>query len=260
MGADWWDKMFKDHGYNASPVWNMFGSRFANMSPPATSRSVTSRCWISSSTVTMFLAILWAFGLRAFALALVVLGVGYPWAYYWTGGAFARVAWLWDAVLGVCFLKRRWYFLGGAAVMGAALDRAFPSVIFVGVGIAMVIQFVKHLRGAVSRRPPRAKVRASSRAACTLDGRPRRGRRPVRRRAPERGDERRHEELVGVLGQLTEAPQNALTNHMGLPTLWTYHPAHVARKSKNDKMEDPFQGWKDKRQDLLHQNARRCGG
>jgi hypothetical protein len=257
MGADWWDKMFKDHGYNASPVWNMFGARFSNMSPASDEQIRNIAMLDLFFYVSMFLAILWAFGLRAFALALVVLGVGYPWAYYWTGGAFARVAWLWDAVLGVCFLKKRWYFLGGAALMGAALDRAFPSMLFVGVGIAMVIQFVKHLRGRGETDPV-----------------------PVDEGARFLGVRRAHWMVaLGAVAALAIAvPMSAatsggmkswsefwdnsqkhrktpLTNHMGLPTLWTYHPAHVARKSKNDKMEDPFQGWKDKRQDLLRERA-----
>lgn len=257
MGADWWDKMFKDHGYNASPVWNMFGSRFSNMSPASDEQIRNIAMLDLFFYVSMFVAILWAFGLRAFALALVVLGVGYPWAYYWTGGAFARVAWLWDAVLGVCFLKRRWYFLGGAAVMGAALDRAFPSVLFFGVGIAMVLQFIKHLRGRGETDPPPAgegprflgvrrahwMVALGAVAALSI---------AVPMSAATSGGMKSWSEFWDNSQKHRKTP---LTNHMGLPTLWTYHPAHVARKSKNDKMEDPFQGWKDKRQDLLRERA-----
>jgi hypothetical protein len=252
MGADWWDKMFKDHGYNASPVWNMFGSRFANMSPASDQQIMYIAMLDLFFYSTMFLAILWAFGLRACALALVILGVGYPWAYYWTGGAFARVAWLWDAVLGVSFLKKRWYFLGGVGVMGAALDRAFPSVFFVGIAIAGTIQAVQWLRG--GRKPvPGAGPLGISRAHWTVAlGAVAALAVAVPLSAHQSGGMKSWSEFWDNSQKHRKTP---LTNHMGLPTLWTYHPAHVARKSKNDKMEDPFQGWKDKRQDLLHQRT-----
>ena len=248
MGADWWDKMFKDHGYNASPVWNMFGSAFANMSPASDRQIMYIAMLDLFFYVSMFVAILWAFGLRACALALVVLGVGYPWAYYWTGGAFARVAWLWDAVLGVCFLKKRWYFLGGVAVMGAALDRAFPSVLFFGVGIAMVIEFIAWLRGDRTPSPSKGPLGVSKANWTVTIGAVAALALAVPLSAQQSGGLKSWSEFWDNSQKHRKTP---LTNHMGLPTLWTYHPAHVARVSKNDKTEDPFQGWKDKRQEIL---------
>jgi len=46
-----------------------------------------------------------------------------------------------------------------------------------------------------------------------------------------------------------------LTNHMGLPTLVSYSPFHVARKMKNDRVEDPFGDWKKMRREILSERA-----
>ena len=40
MGKDWWEKMFKDHGFNATPVWTLLGHHLTNtgwaeIPPPA---------------------------------------------------------------------------------------------------------------------------------------------------------------------------------------------------------------------------------
>ena len=259
MGADWWDKMFKDHGYNASPVWNLFGSRFANMEPASDSQIRDIALLDAFFYVSMFLAILWAFGLRACALALVVLGIGYPWAYYWTGGAFARVAWLWDAVLGVCFLKRRWYFLGGAALMGSFLDRVFPGALFGGF-VAAVGAIAIREAFAVKGLDAGARLRT---LGASLWREIRHMRLPYRNAffgavaaaaialplgAVSGGGWESYTEFLDNSQKHVKTP---LTNHMGVPTILTYDPDFVARKTKNDKLEDPFEGWKDKRNEIL---------
>jgi hypothetical protein len=83
----------------------------------------------------MFLLITWAFGLRACALAMLVWGLGDPWRYYWTGGAFARTPWLFSAVAGVCLVRRGWMYAGGFALAGSFLLRVFPVAIWCGIAL-----------------------------------------------------------------------------------------------------------------------------
>jgi hypothetical protein len=253
MGADWWDKMFKDHGYNASPVWNFYGHWLTNTGP-ANDTQIRWLCSIDGFLyLGVFLAIGWAFGLRTLALALLVFGTGYPWTYAWTGGAFARVAWLLWAALGVCFFKKRWFFAGGLALMCTLLDRVFPGSLFGGIAVAVVT------RAAWAWWPAR-KTPGALRAA-VLD---------LVRLSPEP----KRVALGAVAAVLIFVPLGAwkgdgfgayaeflsnsqkhvatpLTNHMGLPTVFTYHPKHVARVSRDDSTEDPYQGWKDTRNNIL---------
>ena len=76
-----------------------------------------------------FLMILWAFGLRATALSVLVWGTGYPWGYFWTGGSYARVPWFFMAVAAVCLLKRGYPLLSGFTLSWSALLRLCPAAL-----------------------------------------------------------------------------------------------------------------------------------
>ena len=116
MGKDWWHKMFKDHGFNASPVWSMVGVPIANnllvvepppenlVNSPANLKGKTSkqrkainkrfqddkawrrpsdgsRCLTPAATLAFSdLVGLWSMGART----ILIFRVGYPWAYFWT--------------------------------------------------------------------------------------------------------------------------------------------------------------------------------
>jgi hypothetical protein len=104
----------------------MVGSWLANRSP-ATRDRIEQLALIDAALYTAsFLMIWWAFGLRALALAALIFGVGYPWAYFWTGGAFARIPWLFMAVSGVCLLKKARPVMGGFALMWSPCSAASP--------------------------------------------------------------------------------------------------------------------------------------
>jgi hypothetical protein len=164
-----WTLLFFDHGYNATPVWTMFGSALTNLAwktylPPEameySPRNMRSRPFAERKAIAarfkadrdrfashlehlalidallyagMFLLIGWAFGLRASALAMMVWGLGDPWPYYWTGGAFARTPWLFGAVAGVCLLRKGWMVAGGFSLAGSFLLRIFPAAIWCGI-------------------------------------------------------------------------------------------------------------------------------
>jgi hypothetical protein len=164
-----WALLFFDHGYNATPVWTMFGSALTSLAwkrdlppegmeyslqnlrsrPPEERQAIEARfkadrdrfasqleCLALIDALLyagMFLLIAWAFGLRASALAMMVWGLGDPWPYYWTGGAFARTPWLFSAVAGVCLVKRGWMVAGGFALASSFLLRIFPAAIWCGI-------------------------------------------------------------------------------------------------------------------------------
>jgi hypothetical protein len=164
-----WALLFFDHGYNATPVWTMFGSALTNIAwksdlpprgmeysprnlrprPPEERKAIAARFTADRDRFAsqlerlalvdallyggMFLLVAWAFGLRASALAMMVWGLGDPWSYYWTGGAFARTPWLFSAVAGVCLVKKGWRVAGGFSLATSFLLRIFPAAIWCGI-------------------------------------------------------------------------------------------------------------------------------
>jgi hypothetical protein len=272
FGVSYWEKLFHDHGYNASPVWNAFGRAIANhgwekwaagipVGGPGENTEAR-RAWIKANTkdfaaqarafnermghialidaglyAGIFLLIGWAFGLRAMALACVVWGAGYPWAYFWTGGAFGRVLWLFLATAGVCLLKKAKPLLGGMGLMGGLLDRVFPGALFAGVGMKVAWGLYKERR--ISKTHQRFILGALLAAAIAV---------PLSLPAAGASGIGAYPEFIENSMKHKQTP---LTNHMGLPTLFSWHPSYIASKVKNDKLEDPFEPWKERRRQTL---------
>ncbi len=272
FGAQYWERLFHDHGYNASPVWNALGRAIANQGWERWAAGVpvggpeqntdARRAFFKANTkefaslakafnermghialidaglyAGIFLLIGWAFGLRAMALACVVWGAGYPWAYFWTGGAFGRVLWLFLATAGVCLLKKAKPLLGGMGLMGGLLDRVFPGALFAGVGMKVAWGLYKERR--ISKTHQRFIVGALLAVAIAVPA-----------SLPAAGGSG-----VGIFREFIENSmkhkQTPLTNHMGLPTLLSWHPSYIASKVKNDKLEDPYEPWKEHRRSTL---------
>jgi hypothetical protein len=235
MGADTWDRMFKDHGYNASPVWTMAGRTWANLGPIDDTVLKRNAGIDYVLYISIGLLIIWAFGLKAAAVASLTLGVGYPWAYFWTGGAYGRIGWLFMLVLGVCLLKKNKPFAGGFALMWAGLLRMFPLAIFGGLALKIGIDFYKnrtispdHKRG----------IAGASLGLILLVG---------VSSLPGNGGAHAWPEFFENSMKHTATP---LTNHMGLPTLISWHPSYIARHTRDGRLQDPFEKWKDKRRSL----------
>ena len=271
MGDKWWKDMLMDHGYNPSPVWNMFGSAASNMGwrelvPPSELAFVrtqlrqldvdgraaarrrfaaerkahqTRMLRFAAVDAALYLAVFaligWAFGLRACALAMLVWGVGYPWSYFWTGGSFGRVPWLFMATASVCLLKRGRPFLAGAALTWSMLLRVFPGALIVGIAL-------KIGRGLLARELSRS--HAMFIAGCTVALVV-----LVFSSLPSAGGFKAYPEFVQNSLKHKSTP---LTNHMGLPTLLSYHPDKVGRRTKDPSLSDPWTKWKEGRKQTLN--------
>ena len=258
MGSTWWKDMLMDHGYNASPISNMIASFLTNIGwedqlPEVSTARIPNEEMSTHRKRIMryvmidlalyagaFLMIFWAFGLRATALAVLIWGCGYPWAYFWTGGSFARVPWFFMAVASVTLLKRGYPLLSGFTLSWSALLRLFPAAMAGGPIAAVIDRFIRRKK---IDRPwlNRTDVRfiiggvlglvvliGSSMAVNGYDAHPR------------------------FLTNTLKHSETPLTNHMGLPTVLSYKPSTVGRYTKNDSLEDPWERWKQKRKDTKH--------
>jgi len=258
MGSSWWKDMVMDHGYNASPISNMVASFLTNIGwrdqVPQASATQGDRNGLAkfrtrilrytmidlSLYLGAFLLILWAFGLRATALSMLVWGTGYPWAYFWTGGSFARVPWFFMAVAAVCLLKRGFPLLSGFALSWSALLRLFPAALAGGPISALIDRFVRR------KKIARPWLDASDKrfiaggiwglvVLCTAS-------------VAINGWEAHPEFLSNTLKH-SETP---LTNHMGLPTILSYRPSLVGRFTKDSSIDDPWAKWKQGRKETKH--------
>jgi hypothetical protein len=258
MGSGWWKEMLMDHGYNASPISNTVAAFLTNIGwesqiPQESSARAAPedlkkfRTRILRYTMIdlalyagAFLMIFWAFGLRATALSVLVWGCGYPWAYFWTGGSFARVPWFFMAVAAVSLMKRGFPLLSGFTLSWSALLRLFPAALAGGPIAAVVDRFIRRKkidRPWLNTTDQRFIVGGvlglvvligASMAVNGVDA---------------------HSEFLSNTLKHSETP---LTNHMGLPTMLSYKPSTVGRFTKDDSLEDPWAKWKQKRKEIKH--------
>jgi len=120
--------VLRDHGFNASPLWALFGGALARLVPPASGEGIFLLTLLDPLLLVGLVAALrWAFGLEAMLLSLIYLCVLFGAGFGWTGGGLLRTPWLVASVGAVCCLRRRHYATAGALLAGASLLRVFPA-------------------------------------------------------------------------------------------------------------------------------------
>lgn len=229
-----WDRSQTDHGYNATPVWGIAARLLADQAGTLTWRTIERLATIDSlMLIAMWLAILWAFGWQAAAVALIYWGCNFPARFYWNGGAFLRYDWLFTLGLGLCALRRNKHFLGGVALTLSTGLRVFPGLIIATLLIKAIARMVQARRIAISPEHARFAAGCITTIALLIPA--------------------SHWSMDG-LDAWSQFAQNsekhlktALTNNMGLKTVLGYDYGTRAAVMRNDKKLDPFQDWKDAR-------------
>ncbi len=145
-GKQYWTDMQKDHGFNPPPVWTIMGRFFSDLAPT----SVQFLQFLASLDLLylagMFAALWWGFGWRVFAVGAIFWGCQSSAPFYWTGGAFLRQDWLFFLVLSTSAMHRRYFKLGGAALVYAGLLRVFPGLVVIGTLVPFITHLVKKRR------------------------------------------------------------------------------------------------------------------
>ena len=236
-GAQRWEDLQTDHGYNATPVWNIAGTLLANLAPASRGQIL-----FLTSLDPLYLALAcamvwWAFGWRVLAVALAVLATNFPARFYWTGGSFLRWDWLFWMVAAVCLLKKQRPALGGAALAYAALLRIFPGFMFIGAALAAgwILWRERRIEPAFKRMF----VGAALATAILL---------PVSQLTA--GSLEAYPRFVENTLKHKETP---LTNYMGLRTVVAYRPSEVGRYYRDASLLDPWSRWKTARLEAQHE-------
>ena len=163
MGRDYFTTL-TDHGGNATPVWLtvahfMFGHA-----------SASNGLLFATALLDPLLIFLFAFvagrtfGARTAFVCLIVFGATdlYMFGTDWAGSTL-RNDWMAAIGFGVCALKvRRWY-LGGALLAYAGLIRAFPALALFGLAVPLVWWLVD-ARRRTDEKHPRPSLRAFAQA------------------------------------------------------------------------------------------------
>jgi hypothetical protein len=247
-GVKRWEDAQADHGYNATPVWNILGSALAN-SGPATDSQVWWLIRIDPAFIAgLVLMTLWAYGWRVTCVALAVFATNFPSRFYWTGGAFLRWDWLFYFVGGFCLVRKNRPFLGGVFLGYSSLLRVFPSFCLAGPLIVIAQQLlgerapdrpwwkpqpfanVRELVARIDRRYLRFFGGIALAFALLV---------PVSLATSNGIDSYRD-----FLKNSTKHKMTPLTNYMGLKTVLIYRPSEVGSRLQDNKLQDPWGHWK----------------
>jgi hypothetical protein len=262
QGAREWDDEQIDHGYNATPVWNVAGKLLSNLCAASATQIYTLAMLDPLYLLATMAVIGWAFGWRVLSVALLVFATNFPNRYYWTGGSFLRWDWIFHTVAAVCCLKKARPALAGAALAYATSLRIFPLFVFAGPLLALAWRLY--------RRSSSSRGTTHARRPLTLTLSP-----------ADRGEGKWSVEkqllrffagaaVAGVLlvsvslavsgGPLVyrEFARNtlkhegtAMTNNMGLRTVVAWRPDQVGRLIFNGGQVNPWGNWKRARIDAF---------
>ena len=229
-----WDESQGDHGYNGTPVWGLLGRALADNFGELTWEKIQKIAYIDSALlVIMWLGTWWAFGWRATAVALLYWGYNFPARFYWNGGSMLRYDWIFWLVIGICMLKKKWHFAGGAALTYATLLRVFPGFVVAAIVLKVLARMVRLRRFTLSREHTMFAAGALVTLGTLI---------PASSWA------------TGGLDAWGEFAQNskkhlatALTNNMGLKTAMGFDYPTSAKRMRNNSLKDPFREWKEAR-------------
>ncbi|MBN2195010.1 MAG: hypothetical protein JW751_19490 [Polyangiaceae bacterium] len=240
--GSYWENMWKDHGYNPTPVWTMTGKLFASFGPANDTFFKTLAGIDILFQLGAVLLLRWAFGWRGMMIATVFWGVNAPANFYWTGGAFIRMDWIFLLVAALCFAKKRMFILAGAALTWSSLLRVFPMVMFAGWGIVIgmyVLNRFRHHRNEVRLGDLSTWMHRDHRrliGGCVVAGGL-----LIPTSVITTGPDSWHEFYEHTLKTHNTTP---LTNHMGLESVLTHTWKGRMRFTRDDNLDDPFAGWK----------------
>lgn len=226
-----WDDLQTDHGYNATPVWNVAGTLLSNLSPASNVQLYTLALLDPLYLLAACAVIGWAFGWRTLAVALLVFATWFPSRFYWTGGSFLRWDWLFYTVAAICCLRKDRPLLAGAALAYAALLRVFPVLVFAGPALALGWHVFRHR--AFDPRWTRFFAGATLTAALLV---------PLSLAVS--GGPPAYRDFIRNTAKHKETP---LTNHMGLRTVVSWRPSETGRLLRDGNLLDPWEKWKEAR-------------
>lgn len=145
-----WQYLFRDRGFNATPVWSTLGYWLSRWGP-ASNEQILTLALLDVLAILILWGVVWrTFGWQVACVALIWWGASEGYSYL--GGAFLRNDAYVCAVLGICAMRVGRPALAGAALASAVLLRIFPIVLLAGVGLKVVFTAYRAGIGAAWRQ------------------------------------------------------------------------------------------------------------
>jgi hypothetical protein len=235
-----WSSGLKDNGYNGSPVWRIAGGLIANSVDEMNDGSLFHLALLDPILLfAMMFVIWWAFGWRTLCVMLIFFGSNYAGRYWWTGGAYLRMDWLFAMVASICCMKKQRPFLSGFAIAYATLLRVFPG--FVAAALILKIAIACWRARKIVITPAQKRFIAGCAVAFAV--------------------------LVpistlygggvgcwtGFVSNSRKHLQTGLTNNMGWRTVVAYKYSTRAATMRNYRVTDPFLDWKNAQNENFRQ-------
>jgi hypothetical protein len=133
-------RMVVDHGYNATPPLTAFLKPFTHFTTASQSALMALAALDLLAYMGALAMMWWGFGPRTAALTSLMVGLGQPWTYVWTGGSVGRAVWFFFLCAGLACLARRRQGLGGTFLTLSGLLRLFPGVFVGGLGLYVLVR------------------------------------------------------------------------------------------------------------------------
>jgi len=140
-----WRSIFRDRGYNGTPLWTSLGRAFGSL-VPATSPFLPLLAVLDLVLLGLTAALLASTFGRTRSILVLLLFVASPTNVARLTGGFLQTDWLCAIVCSFCFYRRRWPGLAGALMAFAAMTRIFPLLFVVVACIPAIRQTIQRRR------------------------------------------------------------------------------------------------------------------
>lgn len=240
MPYSYWIDIQNDHGFNGTPFWSTNAGFIARW-VTATHDSINNLVRLDvAMELAMWGMIWWAFGWRVMAVGLIFWGSNFPARYWWNGGAYLRMDWLFTLLGSLCLAKKDKPGWAGFMLGLSALLRIFPGFVagaivlrWLGIGVTkkqwrpsawtrkFVLVFGLTLIAGVGVSTARYGAQS----------------------------------WVGFAHNSEKHLSTPLTNNMGLKSLVGWSPSTRAAMLRDNRLVDPFYRWKLVRRQTYHERT-----
>jgi hypothetical protein len=231
-----WQSILSDHGYNGTPAWGILGRILANTGPASSDQIGILATIDSALLLAMWAVVAWAWGWRAAAVGALSWGTNYAARYWWNGGAFLRMDWLFCLVVGISLLRKEKPRAAGALLCLAALLRIFPGVVLIGLAATAAARFLIEKKVALLSHERRFLEGVVGALVLVL---------PLSVLVAGGGHKMRWSAWQEFAQNSQKHLSTPLTNNMGLKTVLTYRTDTRAETVNRGGDADPFGPWKE---------------
>jgi hypothetical protein len=138
-----WNRMLRDKGLNATPVWIMVAQPLVNTFSVDGAWNIHLLPWVDVGYALIAFGCLWrAFGIRLTAFVFLLIFTHYVTSQWPLKAAFMRLDWVMALLCAASMLKMKRYRWAGFFVAFATCMRVFPVLFAFGIAAKLILEFL----------------------------------------------------------------------------------------------------------------------